>query len=67
MSEQRALAIEDDEGRTLHLTWSRSGKRLVLTATMPRHDPRQVELRPEQVEELIDFLRETLAERTSSP
>jgi hypothetical protein len=61
-SVRRPITIDDDENRRLHAIWSRSGKRLIVTATTPSwSEYRQVELRPEQVEELIQFLTETLA------
>jgi hypothetical protein len=60
--ERRPIIIDDDENRRLHAIWSRSGKRLIVTATTPSWtEYRQVELRPEQVDELIRFLNETLA------
>ena len=60
--ERRSITIDDDESRRLDATWSRSGKRLIVTVTTKTwKDPRQIELRPEQVEALIEFLAETLA------
>jgi hypothetical protein len=52
LAEQRpVIRLEDEEGGSLHATWSRSGKRLIVTLT--RGDAyAQVELRPEQVEKL---------------
>jgi hypothetical protein len=46
----------------LHAVWSRSGKRLIVTATTPRWDGGgQVALQPDQVDRLIRFLSETVA------
>lgn len=47
--------FDDDEGARLHATWSRSGKRLIVTVSR-RGNYVGVELRPEQVEELAAFL-----------
>lgn len=54
-AERRWIDIDDDEGRRLHATWSRSGKRLVVTVTTTQAQT-QVELRPEQVVALATFL-----------
>jgi hypothetical protein len=51
------IALDDDEDRRLHATWSRSRKRLIVTVTT-RQAQAQVELRPEQVEALTRFLSE---------
>ncbi len=63
-SERRPVVLDDDENHRLHAIWSRSGKRLIVTV----HDRSwqadrfaQVELRPDQVEELIGFLSKTVA------
>jgi hypothetical protein len=57
------LTIDDAEGRRLHAVWSRSGKRLGVSASETGwHGFRQVELRPDQVDQLIGFLAETGAE-----
>lgn len=56
------IELDDDENRRLHATWSRSGKRLIVTATTSNWaKPMQVELRPDQVERLIEFLSDTVA------
>jgi hypothetical protein len=47
--------LDDDEGARLNATWSRSGKRLIVTVNR-RSTWAQVELRPDQVEELAAFL-----------
>jgi hypothetical protein len=61
-TERRPITLDDDESRRLHAIWSRSGKRLIVTATTPSwSEYHQVELRPEQVEELIRFLTDTVA------
>jgi hypothetical protein len=54
-AEQQVAQFDDDEGGRLHATWSRSGKRLIVTVTR-RGSRAQVELRPAQVEELATFL-----------
>ncbi len=60
--ERCGLSLDDDDGGRLHVTWSRSGKRLIVTATTARwEEPRQVELDPNQVQSLIAFLSETAA------
>jgi hypothetical protein len=56
-AERRPITIEDDENRRLHATWSRSGKRLIVTVTTTQAHA-QVELTPEQVEGLAEFLSE---------
>jgi hypothetical protein len=56
------LQLDDGESRRLHATWSRSGKHLIVTATTVSWEkPMQVELRPDQVERLIEFLSQTVA------
>ena len=51
-----AITLDDEEGDRLHTTWSRKG-RLIVTVTDTRFsDLRQVTLRPDQVESLIEFL-----------
>ena len=60
--ERRAAQFDDRENKRLHAVWSRSGKHLIVTATTTRGDQlAQVELRPDQVEQLITFLSETVA------
>jgi hypothetical protein len=64
--ERHALQLDDDENRRLHAVWSRSGKRLIVTATTQQWgEERQVELRPEQVTTLIQFLSETVGQEAS--
>ncbi len=50
-----AIQLDDDEGGQLHATWSRSGKRLIVTVSK-RGKWAQVELQPAQVEELARYL-----------
>ena len=58
---RRAIQLDDDDNGRLHAVWSRSGKHLIMTATTPRWDKRmQVELRPDQVRELVAFLSESV-------
>jgi hypothetical protein len=60
--DRRAIQFHDDENRLLLAVWSRSGKHLIVTAAHPRlGQGMQVELRPDQVETLIEFLSETVA------
>lgn len=61
--ERPTLTLDDPEGLQLHAVWSRSGAHLGLAIwkTPPISDYHQVELRPDQVEQLIRFLTETLA------
>src|SRR4051812_3203489 len=56
-TDREVVQLDDDEGGRLHATWSRSGKRLILTVHR-RADWGQGELRPEQVAELAAFLAE---------
>jgi hypothetical protein len=61
------ITLDDADGWRLHAVWSRSGKRLgVSVSTVTWRDIQQMELRREQVQELIDFLVETLAAPPSS-
>jgi hypothetical protein len=53
--ERETIRLEDDEGGHLQATWSRSGKRLILTVGR-RGEWAQVELRPVQVDELARYL-----------
>jgi hypothetical protein len=53
--EHESVDLVDDEGGRLCGTWSRSGKRLIVTVNR-RGSWAQVELRPEQVEDLVAFL-----------
>jgi hypothetical protein len=53
--EGQTIRLDDDEGGHLHATWSRSGRRLIVT--VGRGDQRaQVELQQSQVEELARYL-----------
>lgn len=56
-----AIEFDDGEDSRLHAVWSRCGKHLIITATARRwSEPRQVELRPDQVKQLIEFLSESV-------
>jgi hypothetical protein len=57
-SDRPVIVLDDDENQRLHATWSRSGKRLIVTVTTTRFEAphAEVELRPEQVSELCGFL-----------
>jgi hypothetical protein len=57
-TDRPVIVLDDDESKRLHATWSRSGKRLIVTVTTKTFGTpyAQVELRPEQVAELRDFL-----------
>jgi hypothetical protein len=59
--EQAALQIDDGQSNRLHAVWSRSGKHLILSvAARGKWDSAsQVELTPEQVGKLRDFLAES--------
>jgi hypothetical protein len=61
--ERQTLTLDDPEGLQLHAAWSRSGARLGIAVwrEAPLRDYHQVGLRPDQVEQLIQFLTETLA------
>jgi hypothetical protein len=67
-ADRQSINLDDGERNRLHANWSRSGKNLILTIMdshpYPSKEPmmRQVELRPQQVAELITFLSETLAD-----
>jgi hypothetical protein len=56
--DRSAITLDDDETRRIHATWSRSGKRLILSIHKTGWSDayQQVQLRPEQVEELREFL-----------
>ena len=62
--EHHPISIDDDEGHRFHAVWSRSGKRLIVTVTTTQAHA-QVELKPAQVEALVEFLSATLP-RTSA-
>jgi hypothetical protein len=56
------ITLDDGERNRLHAVWSRSGKRLIVSV-VPRgkwDESAQVELDPEQVQELRAFLSDTL-------
>jgi hypothetical protein len=55
--ERKAVELRDDEGGSLNAVWSRSGRRLIVTVNR-RGEWAQVELRREQVDELVSFLAE---------
>jgi hypothetical protein len=57
------LSLDDSDGWRLEAVWSRSGKRLGVSVSKPG-DYRQMELTPDQVRELIDFLAQTLPDRS---
>jgi hypothetical protein len=58
--ERDAVELHDDEGGRLNAVWSRSGKRLIVTVHR-RGEWAQVELRPNQVEDLAAFMSERRA------
>ncbi len=60
--DRSAIQLDDGDNGRLHAIWSRSGKHLIVTVTTQRWDKlMQIELRPDQVEELVAFLSETIA------
>jgi len=56
--------VSDDEGGTLHLVWSRSGRRLILSVTKQHGDfvteAYQVVLDAQQAGQLRDYIERTL-------
>ncbi|MGH2958439.1 MAG: hypothetical protein ACRDKE_02460 [Solirubrobacterales bacterium] len=60
--ERAVIALDGDENDHLHATWSRSGKRLIVTVSR-RGASAQVELTPTQVAELGTFLAESNDDR----
>jgi hypothetical protein len=61
--ERPAIELDDDGNNRLHVVWSRSGKRLIVSL-VPRghwHGAKQIELDADQAEQLKAFLSETLA------
>jgi hypothetical protein len=58
--EAPSIQLADDERNLLHATWSRSGKRLIVSVAHRGSwdQSAQVELSPEQVATLRSFLRE---------
>jgi hypothetical protein len=60
--EHRAITLDDGEQGRLYAIWSGSGKRLIMTVWNPiSSDHRQIQLQSDQVESLIEFLTETVA------
>jgi hypothetical protein len=55
-SERPALRLDDDERKFLHATWSRSGKRVIVSVGRSWDEAGQVELTPEQAKRLAAFL-----------
>jgi hypothetical protein len=55
-SERPVLRLDDDERKFLHATWSRSGKRVIVSVGRSWDDPGHVELTPEQAMRLAAFL-----------
>jgi hypothetical protein len=55
-AERPALHIQGDERKFVNAIWSRSGKRVILSAGRSWDTAGQVELTPEQAEELARFL-----------
>ena len=56
-SERPVIRIEDDERNVVHITWARSGKRLIVSIAGPQwDDPRQCTLTPEDAQRLARFL-----------
>jgi hypothetical protein len=55
--ERPALRLEDAERKFLHATWSRSGKRVILSLGRSWDETAQVELTPEQAERFAAFLQ----------
>jgi hypothetical protein len=58
MSDQPTLQLDDAEGNRIHAVWSKSGKHLIVSvaANGDWTSASQVELTPEQVARLRDFL-----------
>lgn len=50
------LRLDDDERKFLHATWSRSGKRVIVTVGRSGDAAGQVELTPERAKRLAAFL-----------
>lgn len=55
----RQIDLASAEGRHLRAIWSRSGKRLIIDVFREVNSPEQIELTPEQVRELGEFLLES--------
>jgi len=61
--DRRVIVLDGRENSHLHAAWSRSGKHLIVTVSKTAWSDgyQQVELRPDQLEELRDYLSETIA------
>jgi hypothetical protein len=64
MSEERPTIVLDDGSSRLHATWSRSGKRLIVTVS-GKIGYQQIELRDQQVAQLARFMSETVEDIAS--
>jgi hypothetical protein len=59
--DRRVITLDDGDHGRFYAVWSRSGKRLIVTVWNPlSSEHRQIELLPEQVETLIQYLTETV-------
>lgn len=54
--ERLTFDVDDDEGSHLNATWSRSGRRLVITVHRSHGHHEQIALTPAQVAELAAYL-----------
>jgi hypothetical protein len=61
--ERRVTQFDDPDGNRFHAVWSRSGKRLIVTVTGRAG---QVELDPDQAENLRQFLSATVSEQPTN-
>ena len=57
-----ALRVDGDDGQFLHATWSRSGKRMIVSVGPTWDQAQQVALTRQQADELASFAAEDLAE-----
>ncbi len=57
--ERPLIHLVGDDDRKLHATWSRSGKRLIVSVYRDVNSPIQIELTESQVSELGQFLLES--------
>jgi hypothetical protein len=55
-TERPALRLDADERNFLHATWSRSGKRVIVSVGASWDEAGQAELTPEQAKRLAAFL-----------
>ena len=55
-TERPALRLDDDERKFLHATWSRSGKRVIVSVGASWDEAGQVELTPGQAKRFAAFL-----------